>query len=164
MTDSQNHRAELLPSLHTLVEKWRNGFTKPFDNDFGMAKSQCADELDALLSRAATTQATRDWMEVAPVVADGVAQAYIVKFDDTDREDIVFFGEFAESAALEYFNKSQLNWSCYLFKCIAGPHPAQPQEREPTAEEWRQAAYEMLDDDPASFVEIENRARELARK
>ena len=51
MTDSQNPRAELLPSLHALVEKWRS------EQHRDVTCAHLADELEALLSRAATTRA-----------------------------------------------------------------------------------------------------------
>jgi hypothetical protein len=105
----------------------------------------------------------------SPQVA--VADAYIVKFDDTDREDVLFSGEFAENAALKFFDQAQINWSCYLFRCIAGPHPranqAAPQSApkaaepvEPQARHWREAMerykLETIDD-------VERIARELAQ-
>jgi len=47
----------LLPSLHALVEKWRKGVKAWNVQPGGYFLTQCADELEALLSRAATTQA-----------------------------------------------------------------------------------------------------------
>jgi hypothetical protein len=48
----------LLPSLHALVEKWRDDGKQAWNVQVsGYRLIQCADELEALLSRAATTQA-----------------------------------------------------------------------------------------------------------
>jgi hypothetical protein len=123
---------------------------------------------EALLSRAATTQAGEvDGWEIvrhtngsisvwcsdgSGVVVDGV-------FRDTGSGEIASIILFKLAEAL--LSQPPIK-SSYSNKETAEERTAQPQEREPRAEDFKRAVCELLD--PAEWKLIEARARELARK
>jgi len=70
----------LLPSLHALVEKWRElAAESAWHPYYRTTWTNCADELEALLSRAVTTQADPWKIELVPVVVRDVSDAHYVR-------------------------------------------------------------------------------------